>query len=106
MYKVELHYNFMSPTLQVVSGTLRIGKIDFGMLPGYDSEYNEQECTFKKEQGMLEYKNCPSMFARAKPISDIMIRSYFDGMLLRELGVTWFKDCYRKNNDVFITIPD
>ena len=103
MYKVEVDYNFVSPSLQVVSGVIRIGQIDLGMLP---KEAKDQEFTFKKQQGSLEYKNCCSLFGRTKSVADIMIRSYFDGMMLRDLGITWFRNAHRHNNDITITFMD
>jgi hypothetical protein len=103
MYKVEISYDFVSPCLGVVSGEIRIGEIDMGMLP---EDIHERKFTFRKEHGSLSYKNCPAAFQRVIPITDIMIKSYYDGMRLSDYGISWFSNSYRKNNIVTVNFFD
>jgi len=89
MKKVELHYDFMSPFLQRVSGIARVGEIDMGLL----DDSNSVKIPFYKEGGSLGYSNLP--FDAPKPIMDIMIRSYIDGMLLRDSSMVWYQKSKR-----------
>jgi hypothetical protein len=102
MYKIEIEWGFMSPHLRVLTGQVKIGNIDFGMLTP------EEIISFpvKKEINTLGYKNCPAIFTRCKPLVDIMVRSYFDGLIMRDLSVEWFQNCYRKDNEIFLTMND
>jgi len=106
MKKVELHYEVMSPFLQTVRGFARVGEIDMGLL----NDLNSEKVPFYKEGGTLGYKNLP--FDAPKPIMDIMIRSYLDGMLLRDSSMVWYQASRRimkpNNNDnrVIITFFD
>jgi len=102
MYKIEIKWDFRSPTMAVLTGEARIGHIDMGMLTDIDST----PFSIKKERHSLGYEGCPAIFQRAKPLLDIMVHSYYDGMLMRNESIIWFKECYRKNNEVFLTIPD
>jgi len=102
MYKIEIDWDFRSPTLAVLTGNVRIGQIGFGLL----DKQKFPSFPVKKDRYTLGYKNCSALFGRCKPIVDIMTRSYYDGMLMRNESVQWFRDCYRKNENVYITIPD
>ena len=80
MYKIEIDWGFMSPHLQVLTGIVRIDDVQFGMIdpvkvPGFP---------VKKEMNRLGYQNCPAIFSRCKPLVDVMVRSYFDGMRMTE----------------------
>ena len=102
LYKIEIDWDFRSPSLRVLTGEVRIGRIDFGIL----DPTKFPSFPVKKEEGMLSYKNCSALFSRCKPLVDVMVRSYFDGMKLKDKSITWFDDCSRKNNTVFITMND
>ena len=102
MYKIEIKWDFRSPTLGVLVGDVQVGMISLGSL----SEQDATPFRVKKQQGILEYKDCPSIFARCKPLVDVMVNSYYDGMLMNPESFTWFRDCSRSNNDVFITMMD
>jgi hypothetical protein len=102
MYKIEIDWDFRSPHLQAVTGIVKIDNIDFGRInpietPGFP---------VRKERGALGYKNCSALFSRCKPLVDVMVRSYFDGMILSDCSVEWFQNCYRKDNDIFLTMND
>ena len=102
MYKIEIDWDFKSPHLQVLTGTVRIDEIAFGgidpkKIPGF---------RVRKEQGSTEYSECPAIFTRCKPLADVMVRSYFDGLLMSNKSVEWFSSCHRKNNEVFLTLND
>lgn len=102
MYKIEIEWGFRSPTLRVLTGQVKIGNIGMGML-------SEEECApfpVKKERNTLGYERCPEIFTRCKPLVDLMVRSYFNGMIMSDDSYEWFKDCHRLNNDVFLTMPD
>ena len=102
MYKIEIKYDFRSPSMRVLTGTVQIGNVDFGMLDSNDSK----PFPFKKERNTLGYSNCPSIFSRCKPLVDVMVRSHFHGMIYEDLTVEWFRECNRVNNDVNITMMD
>jgi len=102
IHKIEIDWNFRSPHLSVLTGIVKIDTINYGMInkkenPGFP---------VKKEQGSLGYKNCPSIFTRCKPLVDVMVRSYFDGMNLSEHSYTWFDGCSRHNDIVTLTMQD
>ena len=102
MYKIEIDWGFRSPSLAVLTGNAKIGHIDMGML-------SDAECTtfsIKKERNTLGYEGCPAIFQRCKPLVDIMVRSYYDGMLMRDESLEWFRSCSRHNHEVYLTMPD
>lgn len=107
MYKIEVHYEFVSPFLRVLSGTVKIGQTGFGMLTAKQAK----AFPFKKEQNTLGYQNCPPIFSRTKPMVDTLIKAYYDGMILNDLSVNWFKNAHTKKisemeHDVIITMLD
>jgi hypothetical protein len=104
VYKIEIEWKMRSPSMRLLTGDIRIGKIDLGKL----TDANSQSFPFKKEPGMLEYQNTPPIFARSKPLVDAMIRSYFDGMIFENWSVTWFLGCRRNydTNTVYLKIQD
>jgi hypothetical protein len=102
MYKIEIDWGFKSPHLQVLTGIVRIDQISIGAItkdkvPGFP---------VKKEVGCTGYENCPAIFSRCKPLVDVMVRSYFDGMRLEPLSLEWFNDCGRHNNIVTLKMND
>lgn len=102
MYKIEIDWGFKSPSMQVLTGIVRIDQIDMG---GIDPE-KVQGFQVKKEPGVLGYKQYPAIFNSCKPLVDVMVRSYFDGMLLSEKSIEWFANGSRHNNNVFLTMND
>ena len=102
MYKIEIDWDFRSPSLGVLTGQVKLGHIDFGLL----DPKKFPPFPIKKEKSSRGYSNCPALFNRCKPLVDIMVDAYYDGMLMRELSYSWFRDCSRYNNDVTIIIPD
>lgn len=102
MYKIEIDWKMRSPHLQVLTGEVRIDNIPFGLI-------NPQTCkTFyvKKEYGSLEYRDCAAIFSRCKSAVDLMVRGYYEGMLLQDHSVAWFHNCHRKDNKVTIVFND
>lgn len=102
MYKIEIDWNFKSPFMQILTGTVRIDNISIGtinsqIIPGF---------RVKKEQGITDYTNCPAIFDRCKPLVDVMVRSYFDGMNLSDCSVEWFRNCSKKNEEIYLTMLD
>lgn len=102
IHKIEIDWDFRSPHLQAVTGIVRIGQLDMGMIdpienPGFP---------VRKEPGSLGYKSCPAIFSRCKPLVDVMVRSYYEGMILENKSVTWFDGCSRDNNIVTLTMND
>jgi len=102
MYKIEIDWNFKSPHLQVLTGTVRIdniqmGSIDRSVVPGFP---------VKKEMNTCGYKDCPAIFDSCKPLVDVMVRSYYDGMRLSKQSIEWFGNGARKNNEIFLTLFD
>ena len=70
MYKIEIDWDFRSPTLAVLTGNVRIGQIGFGLL----DKQKFPSFPVKKDRYTLGYKNCSALFGRCKPIVDIMTR--------------------------------
>jgi len=101
MYKIEIDWGFRSPSLGILTGEVRIDNIDMGMI-----SKNVEPCIIKKERGTTGYKNCPSLFTRAKPLVDIMVHAYFDGMLMEEKSLLWFQNAFRKNNVIHTELLD
>ncbi len=102
IHKIEIDWKMKSPFMQVLTGEVRVGQIDMGCL-----DPKKYEAAFiKKENGIMEYRRAPSIISRCKPLVDVMVRSYFEGMLLKEQSVVWFDGCHRHNNVVTITMND
>ena len=102
MYKIEIDWGFKSPFMQVLTGTVRIDNISMGTIdPGKSPGFK-----VKKEQGTTGYKNCPAIFERCKPLVDVMVRSYFDGMKMSDCSVEWFRNCSKKNEEIHLTMLD
>ena len=101
MYKIEIEWGFRSPALSILTGEVKIGNIDMGRLPQDITSFQ-----VKKERGYLGYTNCPAIFGRCKPLVDIITNAYFDGMLMSNESIEWFRNASKKNNEVFVTLLD
>jgi len=102
MYKIEIDWGFKSPFMQVLTGTIRIDNINMGSI-------NQEEVPgfkVKKDMNTLGYKNCPAILNSCKPLVDVMVRSYYDGMKLSDRSIEWFENSTRKNNEIFLTMFD
>lgn len=102
IYKIEVDWKMRSPLLQVLTGEVRIDQIDMGRI----DHKKIAPILIKKEQGMLGYTDCPTIFNRCKPLVDVMVRAYFDGMMMQDTSYVWFDGCHRHNNTVTITMKD
>lgn len=102
MYKIEVKYHFKSPFMKVLTGTVQIGKINFGKFTDEDAK----PFPFKKESASWGYKNCPAIFSRCKPLVDTIINSYFSGMVFANETHQWFDNCQRHNDEIIITMLD
>ena len=102
MYKIEIVWDFRSPTLGVLTGEVKIGNIDMGRLGPEDCE----SFSVKKERNTRGYKGGPPLFARCKPLVDIMVDAYYAGMIMEPESFSWFRNCFRHNNEVTIIMPD
>jgi hypothetical protein len=102
MYKIEIDWGFRSSFLQVATGIVRIENLDFGMI----SPLKNPGFPVKIESYSLGYRDCPAIFSRCKPLVDVMVRAYFDGLRMSDLSIEWFQDCHRKNNEVYLTMND
>jgi len=102
MYKVEIKWDFRSPTLGVLTGDVQIGNISMGKL----SEHDATSFKVKKERNSLVYTGAPKIIQRCKPLIDVMVYAYYEGMLMSPESVAWFKNCSRHNNDVHMTLLD
>jgi|GEM_PF-4426192 len=102
IHKIEIDWDFRSPSLQALTGIVRIDQMDYGLInpkenPGFP---------VKKVPGQRGYKDCPAIFTRCKPLVDVMVDAYFDGMRLADQSFVWFDGCSRHNNDVTIHMKD
>jgi len=102
MYKIEIDWNFISPHMQVLTGTVRIDNIKMGgidpiAVPGFK---------VKKEINTCGYSGETANFSSCKPLVDTMVYSYFDGMRLAKKSVQWFGSGNRHNQQVFLTMYD
>lgn len=104
MYKIEIEWGFRSPTLRVLTGEVRIGNIEMGILKGDPEEF--PSFPVKKDSGSRGYENCPAILSSCKPLVDLMVDSYYSGMIMSDTSFNWFRNSSRKNNEVFLTMLD
>lgn len=102
MYKVEIDWDFRSPTLRVLTGHVRLGTLNMGML----NQREYPSFPVRKEFGTREYKDCPAIFNSFKPLVDLMVDSYYDGMLMKGQSFAWVESGARHNNEVIIRMKD
>jgi len=102
MYKIEIEWGFRSPMLGILTGEVRIGQLNMGTL----SHDEHPSFSVKKERNVLGYKQCPVIFERTKPLVDLMVEAYYDGMLMSDRSYHWFRNSHRHNHDVVVTMPD
>ncbi len=102
IHKIEIDWGFRSPHLQALTGTVRIDSLNMGMI---DKEDNPG-FRVRKEINTLGYQSCPPIFSRCKPLVDVMVRSYFDGMRLEDNSYVWFNGCSRHNDIVTLLMQD
>jgi hypothetical protein len=103
MYKIEIEWGFRSPTLRVLTGEVRIGNIEMGKLKR-DPEF--PPFSVRKDHRSRGYTNCPAILNRCQPLVDLMVDSYYSGMLMSDTSYNWFVNSSRKNNEVFLTMLD
>ena len=95
MIRIQVKWDFISPVLQVVSGRLEIHDINFNKKP-----MNKLllECKVKVERhstgfSSIDNKGIPfNLFEKLKPEIDIMIKSFYHGVLLRHNSYCWIED--------------
>ena len=104
MYKIEIEWGFRSPTLRVLTGEVRIGNIGMGTLKGDPVEF--PSFSVRKDGHTRGYENCPAIFNRCSPLVDLMVDSYYSGMIMSDTSFNWFRNSSRKNNEVFLTMLD
>lgn len=102
MYKIEIEWGFRSPSMQVLTGQVKIGQIDMGLLDPKEFP----PFPVKKERNTRGYEQCSALFSRCKPLVDQMVDSYFDGMLMRDESHGWFRSCSRHNDIVTLSMHD
>jgi len=94
MIRIHIDWEFMSPLLGIASGILEVRD----MYQGRSTLL--LQCRVKKEQGTTGYESVDrskpgipaKLFEELKPQIDIMVDSYFHGMLLEEMTYTWVDD--------------
>ena len=106
IHKIEIDWNLRSPFMKAVTGEVRIGQINLGCL-----NPEIPAARIKKEVGSISYRNAPPIVAKCKPLVDIMLRSYFEGMTLQDHSVLWFDgfESRRINdvqNELIVTMKD
>jgi len=93
MIRISIRWNFTSPFLKVLRGTLIIEDVD--MRHGYIVT-PLITCEVKKEEGTLGFKCIESkyyhIFEALKPTIDPMIESYYRGMLMQPTDFSWIDD--------------
>ena len=102
MHKIEIDWGFKSPSMQVLTGIVRIDNISMGIIdpiavPGF---------SVRKEINTCGYSGESSMFASCKPLVDTIVYSYFDGMRLARKSHQWFDNSHKHNHKVFLTMFD
>jgi len=102
IHKIEIDWNLRSPHLQALTGIVRIDRLDFGMI----DKGKNKGFPVRKEPHSLGYQNTSALFSRCKPLVDVMVKSYYDGMILADQSVEWFDECSRHNNIITLTMHD
>ena len=99
--RIRIDWTFVSPLLRIASGILKVEVVTNGKV-------NKLlfKCKVKKESGSLGYsssdKNDESLsiphrlFEELKPTIDVMVRSYFQGMILENSDFHWIEDSLSK----------
>ena len=102
IHKIEIEWGFMSPHLRVLTGIVRIDQLNSGMI----NKIENPGFPVRKEEYTLGYSYSSAIFSRCKPLVDVMVRSYYEGMILANESITWFDGCSRHNDKVTLTMND
>jgi len=97
MIRLMIDWDMVSPFLQTISGTLKLEDID--------TTYKKQpitliKCIVKRKPGSTGYtsiddKGIPSdLFEEIKPFVDIMIHSYYKGVVMEKDDFHWVDEKY------------
>jgi len=97
MIRLSINWDFISPLLQVMSGTLIIETLN--MFNNFKDESTTLiHCKVKKEKGSISYtaidgiELSPKMWEAFEPQIQSMIHGYFDGMTLKTDQYDWVYD--------------
>lgn len=94
MVRLRIKFDQISPYLRVMSGTLYVEKVDTTTLGPMMELFR---CKVKKGCNFTGYSVCPEnskgipskLFECLKPIIDVMLHSYWKGMILEKGDFTW-----------------
>jgi len=92
MIKITIKWDTISPLLQTISGILKIEDIDI------NSDYHDRTIIFKckisvsnnpRRTGFESKVYSDKIFHKYKDTIDIMVDSYFNGVMLKESNYVW-----------------
>ena len=109
--RIKIKWEFRSPLLQIATGILKVEDIDLGRV-----DQLLFQCKVKIEPGMLGYSSLDKtdenqgiphkLFEELRPTIDTMVRSYYQGMLLKKSSYEWIDDSLDKTFDEWIDEKD
>lgn len=89
-----------SPFLQTMSGDILVDDLNHGLKTTGPTSIPLIRCTFDKKVGQTGFHNIngfrSDIFEAIKPTLDVMIHSYFSGMILDKQNYTWIEDSLDK----------
>lgn len=98
MIRMNIKWNFVSPSLRVVSGLLSVDDLEVGK-----EGRNIFKCKVKVEEGSLGFSSIeddgiPSkLFESIKEQIELMSRSFFNGVILRDCCYHWLDELSSDN---------
>lgn len=98
MIRIYIKWDFISPSLRVASGILYVDDVEAGR-----NNRNIFKCKVKVEDGSLGYSSIkkdgiPSnLFENIKHQIDLMTRSFFSGVILRNYCYHWLSEPESEN---------
>jgi len=100
MIRISINWDFISPVMRVMTGTVIIENVEFS-----NPEEPLIHCKIKKEERSIEYKsidgiNMPSaLWESLEHQVSIMVNAYFEGMTLGKDQYSWVNDSGYMNLD-------
>ena len=109
MIRINIKWDFISPSLRVISGILTV--------ENFASDATSKgevllRCRVKKESGTLGYSSIDDkgkggiphyLFEALRPQINTMVRSYYDGVLLKDFQYDWVENPNNLSFDEWLT---
>jgi hypothetical protein len=103
--RILMKINEFSAFLQTMSGEILVDDLNHGLRTSGPTTVPLIRCTFSKKVGQTGFKNKngfnSAIFEAIKPTLDVMIHSYFAGMILDNQNYAWIEDSLDKTIEVW-----